>query len=134
MLFVENDSQFNKLIRKTFPILNYYKFDSLMAVSAEGKALAGCAFLPLPKNSVSVFLLSLSNRWASREVYAEFLRYPFEQLHADCVVARCGKNQRSKNIGKRLQIQFDEQTNTFTLSKTIGLQIAQQLVNYAQKN
>lgn len=67
------------------------------AIDDNGVVLGGCGFTNVVNGVTYGYLLGLQKGWASREIYAAIMRFPFEDIKANDVIAYVGKNKISYN-------------------------------------
>ena len=98
MRFEKNNPRYEKALRTYFDkALQNVPIQSICAVDDDGTILGGCGFSPVRNGRTSAFLLALNKKWATRETYAAIMRFPFEEMGAEVVVASVGSNVRSRN-------------------------------------
>lgn len=123
---IEKDNPgFLKALNVYFPRSNVKR--CVCAIDDNDVVLGGCGFSNVVNGVTYGFLLGLQRGWASREIYAAIMRYPFETLEADLAVAIVGKNKRSFNCCLKLGGVPNEDGTRLTFSKERTYKIAQQL-------
>lgn len=98
MKIVYNYPPFQKALKALWP---QFTGTSVCAVE-NGKPLGGCGFSPVQKGITSGWLLSLTPKWASKDIYVAIMRFPFDVLGAKKVIAVTGGSIASSLVCRRL--------------------------------
>lgn len=96
-------------------------------IDDNGVVLGGCGFSNVVNGVTYGYLLGLQKGWASREIYAAIMRYPFETLGADFAVANVKKNKRTYNCCLKLGGVPNRNGTRFVFTKERNYQMADDL-------
>lgn len=126
MRIEKDNARFNAALKAYFDSqgLHSVRFRSVCAVDDDGTILGGCGFSPVRKGRTVCYLLGLRKGWATRQTYAAIMRFPFEDLGADYVDARTGKNHLSRNCAMQMGGVLSEDGNSLTFEKEATLKRA----------
>lgn len=110
---------FQKALKAMWP-----GFNGRSVCSVEnGAVLGGCGFSPVVDGVTHGFLLSIADKWASRRLYSEILRFPFSVMGADTAIAGVRGNVRSRNVVVTLG-GFEANDGTFVFRRDSALEKA----------
>lgn len=109
-----------------------FKNDSISrcvcAVDDAGTVLGGCGFSKVVNGVTYGYLLGLQKNWASREIYAAIMSFPFEDLKADKAIANVGFNRLSYNCCIKLGGIPSEKGTLITFTKERNFRLAEELL------
>ena len=126
MRIVYNDPGFGNTVRAYFEAkdLPY----NICVYNDSNELLAGCGFSEVLNKETKAFILRAKLNWASREFYSELLKYPFEKLGAEKVIAIVKENKKSRNVCVHLGGVNDGTGHKFLFTKEKALKDAERIL------
>lgn len=118
-----DNQEFDRALKNVWPKFNGR---NVCTVDSNGHPLGGFGFMALKNNMISCFVLKLKPGWASRKLYSECLKFPFEKMGGIDVRAATSKdNTAAHNVCRKLSgTTLPSMPYTFMFSKQRCLELA----------